>query len=82
MEDKTLVNLKINLRIGAKITLCVVLTALAFYIAYAVMSGGSSLPSAYDSLADGKQTATEAPLPPPPFAENPPISVLKDKGTR
>ena len=82
MEDKTLVNLKINLRIGAKITLCVVLTAIAFCIAYAVMSGDSSLPSAYDSLASNEQAATGMPLPPPPFAENPPISVLKDKGAR
>lgn len=82
MEDKTLVNLKINLRIGAKITLCVVLTAIAFCIAYAVMSSSSSLPSAYDSLASNEQVAAEMPLPPPPFAENPPISAFKDKGAR
>ena len=82
MEDKTLVNLKINLRIGAKITLCVVLTAIAFCIAYAAMSSSSSLPSAYDSLASNEQVAAEMPLPPPPFAENPPISAFKDKGAR
>lgn len=78
MEEKKLHLLKVRLRIAAKVLSAVVLSAGAFYLAFALGTACENQPSAYEFAgSESADSATAITLPMPPFAGNPPLSAFK-----
>lgn len=78
MDERKLVNLKIKIRVAAKIGCCLLITAGAFLAAFYFGSIEDSEKSVYGSLGENSGADTDGTLLPPlPFAGNPPISALK-----
>lgn len=78
MDERKLTNLKINLRIAVKIVGVLLFTVGAFLVAFYLGTAGDVEKSVYNSLGKGVgNEVAETLLPPPPFAENPPLSSMK-----
>lgn len=78
MDEKKVLTLKINLRIAAKIIGGIIAVAVAFFLAFSLGFRGRPEAESYETVTrQSDKTAMGTFLPPPPFAENPPLEVLK-----